>query len=1472
MDVRPDERIGDIHARILAEANTAADQGMWFEHMFMAVAKEIPEFQVRDIWRWREWPEREKATGLDGRDIGIDLVAELNDGTIVAVQCKCYRESHKVSKSDIDSFINESSRHAFALRWIVATSDWNTAAENTIRDREPAIRRIDFRNFHDRTIREMAKPAFPRNPKPLQEAAIKAVFDGFESQDHDRGTLVMACGTGKTYTSLCVSEKLVPDDGRILFAAPTISLISQTRSEWLTHTSRPMSAMVVCSDSTAGGRGARHEAGPDDLVCPVASDPDEIALFLRSKAGIKVVFCTYQSLGKVVEALERGSDLEFNLAVADEAHRTTGVDRKTDGDLKKVDFQVFHRGDQLRASKRLYMTATPRIYSQVSKGNVKQRTDLDVIDMSDTDIYGPEFHRVKFKDAVDAGELSDYRVIVLGVHESILTPAVRRSLETADARAKIDDSDLARLYGTALAVNGFVRGRSESEVPNRLRRTIAFASSTARSNWFAETLNTNRQLRAQVTRRLEGDDRASHFRTVHLEAKHSALKRAEELRLLNAAPKKNEARMICNVRLFAEGVDVPALDAVSFLDPRTSQIDIVQAVGRVMRKSEGKRFGYIIVPVCVPEGSDLVTLLENRGDDYKHVGQVLRALQSHDERLADSIADFVIAEGTIESNQAPTDYDANEAGPVPLQLAPVEQLGIYTHIAEASGLGKRGKVTADTISSAVATAATRLQDDDKVISKIRDVLDLPDASEKEITTVAALLACNACLLHKRLKSEASGLESLDGLDEIGRANDPIERLKSAWAKILQRDYEPVFRPALAVLENLPKTAPSLSAIRILATCSHNLADSLNDLGYDHAGPLYHSILGTAKSDGAYYTNNISALMLAGLAFSPDLIDWSSKEAIKKIRILDPACGTGTLLMAAVKTIKERGLAAGAFEEGDQASIHKMMVEASVTGLDINFHATQLAASNLTLGAPAIEYDSINIHTLQHGPTPDGQVRLGSLELLPAAIGNDAPDLFKFAKQAHLEREVNFARDDTVNTLQPEVCESPKALLGMGQFDIVLMNPPFTRNDLRNRKYPENVRKDMQKREILMRNRVLECDLAAGEIIDVNGVETFFTPLVNALIRKIEGTLAKVMPVTVCVSTSALARRCFLAREFHIETIVTSHDPKHPNFSENTTIHESLLICRRARHGELNRPTRFIALNTMPKSSDEVAEWLNAAHSGVPHRFHSEFLWPRDRISAGDWTPAQYYDGHFAEMVENLNKNPSLSPLGHMAKIEPDCRGIRGAFINPSRAVSQGTFPILWNHKTNRQRSMYTSPDCRCNPKPGKEQFIQNSLWPKASRLLIAVRLRTNTVRTFAVFASEAVLGQAWVPVTALQNSTNLSRGRLLESWCAWFNSTPAAICLLNRRQKSLDYSHFSLEQLRKLPAPAPHNPELFRLYDAYHRLKTADIRPWPEMNKCPVRAELDEAACAVAQLDPQEVADWRERLVREPTISNKAAA
>ena len=262
LDVRPEQAIRVPFERIFKEATSSAEKGRWFEHLFMAVARDVPDFQIEDIWPWREWPDRQRLTGLDGRDIGIDLVAKLNDGALVAIQCKCYDSDNRVSKPDVDSFISASDiklneGNAFGLRWIVSTCRWNPNAETAIKNKNPEVRRIDFLDFLDRTIREIGRPAVGREPKPLQLNAIEAVVDGLADQSHDRGKLVMACGTGKTFTSLRVAERLVPDDGRIIFAAPTISLVSQARREWLTHTVRLMSALVVCSDRTAGGKGER---------------------------------------------------------------------------------------------------------------------------------------------------------------------------------------------------------------------------------------------------------------------------------------------------------------------------------------------------------------------------------------------------------------------------------------------------------------------------------------------------------------------------------------------------------------------------------------------------------------------------------------------------------------------------------------------------------------------------------------------------------------------------------------------------------------------------------------------------------------------------------------------------------------------------------------------------------------------------------------------------------------------------------------------------------------------------------------------------------------------------------------------------------------------------------------------------------------------------------------------------------------
>ena len=1455
LDLRPDQPIGVPFERIFAKATSSAEKGRWFEHLFMAVARELPDFQVADIWTWREWPQRMELTGLDGRDRGIDLVARLTNGSLVAVQCKCYDSSHRVAKPDVDSFISASDGDAFDLRWVVSTCPWNANAESAIRNKRPEVRRIDFLDYLDRTILELGKPAEKREPKPLQERAIEAVVDGLAVQGHERGKLVMACGTGKTFTALRIAERLVPDDGRILFAVPTISLVSQARREWLTHSVRTMSALVVCSDPSAGGKGERYEVGPDDMVCPVLTDSSLVAQHLATDRGVKVVFCTYHSLHKVVKAQREHGGPRFDLAVADEAHRTTGIDRAD----RKVNFQDFHH--RLSADRRIYMTATERIYKERSKRTAKKK-GLEVVDMSDLDTYGPLLHKLKFKEAVSAGELSDYRVIVLGVHESYLTRALRQSLAEADPRAKVNESDLLRLYGTALAMNGYVRGGA-IEVPDRLPRTLAFASRIKRSQWFAHTL-TNRTLKGQITRRLEGDTRASKVQAVHLDASNSAIKRGEKLRWLNGAKRANESRMICNVRLFAEGVDVPALDAVAFLDPRTSQIDIVQSVGRVMRKAEGKRFGYIVVPVALEEGEDVVDKLEKRDDDYRAIGQVLRALQSHDERLAEATGSFVTAHQTkpdIVSRDPDTisDGEGGEGEEIELELTPVEAASIFTHLGTASGLGKPGQMTAETIEEAVKLAARYFMDNSAILSAAREVLELPAAEDKEIATVAALLLCNACLLHKRLKSDSDRMAALAGLDSVARARDPVERLRAAWEAILEQDYEPVFRPALALLERFHKL-DAKKAVQVLAERAESLADSLNELGYDHAGPLYHRILGSAKSIGAFYTNNVSALMLAGLTLSPDLVDWSDYEAATSLRIFDPACGTGTLLMAVLKTIKDRGLEHGAFDKDSLTQAHKDLVERSIHGVDINYHATQLAASNLTLGAPSVNYTAMSLHTLQHGPQADDTFRLGSLDLLRDAVHGRKPDLFGFAKTAKVVERDRPSRSRPVQELLEP--------------DVVLMNPPFTANDKRGRQYSGTDLKRMKTEEWRLRELIAEADPEAGALIDFNSVRTFFTPLADAVLKKDTGVLGTILPTTACTSTSGLAERRFLASRFHVDVIVTTHDPKRPNFSENTGIHESLLVCRRKTRENAHAPTLFVSLAHKldhPSEVDQLADWLAAVHGRRPHEWHTLFEWPEERMAAGDWSPAQWFDGNLAYVAEEIEALPGLTPLDEMALVEPAGRRIRDAFVKPGADKMQG-YPIMWRHQAGERTTMRASADCVTEPKAGKGAYARRRLWPKASRLLVAMKLRTTTVCTPSVLVDKPALGNAWVPVTPSRDLCGTDPGESLnlqKAWCVFLNSTPGAVLFLNRRTKTLTYPAYSLDQLRSLPCPDPAKVRTGALAATFDELQDSELLPWHRWINCPVRHRLDAVVGQMLGIDPTKLAEWRRKLIEEPTISNK---
>ena len=1240
---RPSARV--ILDRIRTDSRDESEKGRWFEQLFIRVALQQPEFEINEIWRWPEWPEREALTGLDGRDIGIDLVARRTTGEWVAIQCKCYDDRHTLGKGEIDKFLGGSQQPVFRLRWIVATCRWGPNAEKAIQNAHPQVGQVDFREYLDVEVEEHDAKRPVQEPWPLQADAIEDAVGGLGN--HDRGRLVMACGTGKTFAALRIAEQLTEDGQRILFAAPTIALVSQARREWLRQTTRKLKCIVVCSDATAGGRNENEDIRISELECPVSTDPAEIARSLAGDGPTRVVFCTYHSLGKVIEAQARHSAPEFALAIADEAHRTTGALARGRGSNggRRIDFQAFHDDGRLRARKRLYMTATPRIYTERSKSNLAKQ-GVDVVDMGDYHVYGPELHRLPFAKAVEHGMLSDYRVIVLGVSEASVTPGLRRRLEGLDTSTRRKNApttnDMTRLLGVSLAVNGVTEGKA-LEQPGKLPRTMAFANSILRSKWYADALMESEVLRA-TTRRM-GTGRAMKVVARHLDASASALQRNQELRALARADRDDECRVVCNVKLFTEGVDVPQLDAVAFLDPRDSQVDVVQAVGRVMRKAPGKRFGYIIVPVVVEPGRDVAAALARGTEGYSTVGRVLRALQAHDGRLAESPAHFVkvyeqrtknapggSGDGMVRDREDGYDIQGE------LDLKEAEQ-GIYAHVAAASGLGKAGQLVADEIADAVRRASVVLQDEE-LEGPLAEALDLvpeDDGGAKGICTVAALMLCNACLLQRRLHDEPE-MRTIVRLDKVAGASNPREVLEIAWESILEKDYAPVFRPALAVLGALRSSKAIDDAIRVVAECANRVADSLSDLGYDHAGPLYHRILGSAKSDGAFYTNNLSAIMLARLVLSDDFINWRDPEAVADLRIIDPACGTGTLLMAALQTIKARVAGSRELSDEERNTLHKRLVEDVLCGLDINQHGIQLAACNMTLGAPTVDYERMNLVTMPHGPQSDGTSKAGSLEILTAA--DDAQDL----------RAMTAPRRSLESLEAAQVNESAEIRFPLRDLDAVIMNAPFTDNRKRGRKFAAAAVKQMQRHELDIRDRLQQRDPAAGRVITTNSISTFFTPLADRLLHSERAALAKVLPVTACTGASGITERRFLAERFHVERIVTTHDPKRINFSENTSIHECLLICRRCPE-EDRPPTQFVSLRRMPGSAEEAIDAADAITSGRLGHWGSVHLWPADRVRSGNWTPVQWFDGTLAELIETWKGMRGWNPLGGDLKLD-----------------------------------------------------------------------------------------------------------------------------------------------------------------------------------------------------------------------------
>jgi predicted helicase len=627
MSVTIHEVLGELRASALDER----DKGDKFERLVKAYLTTDPEWTLKfsDVWSWTEWPGRAGVT-----DIGIDLVAANRDrDDFTAIQCKFYAADAHVEKKAIDSFLALSMRpdFNFSQRIVFDTAaGWTGNAEETMKG---VAQRVDVGYLDDAkidwsayswTTPEVVIPTGPKTLRPHQTKALDAVRRGLETGD--RGKLVMACGTGKTFTSLKIAEDVVGAGGSVLFLVPSIQLMSQTLREWMAESSVDIRPFAVCSDVRVGRKVSDEgDLSTIDLTEPATTSADKLAARMstgkRATARMTVVFATYQSIDVVAEAQRLGVPA-FDLIICDEAHRTTGV---TLAGQDESHFVRVHDGDYLKADRRLYMTATPRVFGDEVR---RKASDAEAVlaDMSDETVYGPELHRLGFGDAVEADLLTDYKVLVLAVDEQYVADNFQQAMATS---GEIALGDAAKLIG---CWNGLAKnfGPSQTAVVDvsPMRRAVAFAKDIKASKLTASSFP------VMVDRALQDSTGVHDLRVqaAHVDGTMGVHERNKHLAWLKEEPPADVCRVLTNARCLSEGVDVPALDAVLFLTPRGSQVDVVQSVGRVMRKAPGKQLGYIVLPIVVPSGVAPEDALRDN-ERYKVVWQVLQALRSHDERF-----------------------------------------------------------------------------------------------------------------------------------------------------------------------------------------------------------------------------------------------------------------------------------------------------------------------------------------------------------------------------------------------------------------------------------------------------------------------------------------------------------------------------------------------------------------------------------------------------------------------------------------------------------------------------------------------------------------------------------------------------------------------------------------------------------------------------------------------------------------------
>ncbi|WP_101003059.1 DEAD/DEAH box helicase [Helicobacter pylori] len=627
------------------------------------------EYESIDLWN--DWELR----GKEG-DRGIDMVVTTTSKEYIAVQCKYHQNN--ISLNDIATFLTQLQsgvqsvvgKIRFKKGIIISTSNLSSNALKAIEqirsngmgidideitEEDFIYSQIDWEKL-DTTQSELPL-CDKKKPRPHQIEAIEETKKYFSDPKNTRGKLIMACGTGKTYTSLKIMEALDPKI--TLFLAPSIALLSQTFREYAQEKSEPFYASIVCSDDKVGkGKKNKSDDGIDDInfselpLKPSTRLEDILSVHKKAQKENKrfIIFSTYQSALRIKEAQRMGLD-EIDLIICDEAHRTVGAMYSTNERDDKNAFTLCHSDEHIKAKKRLYMTATPKVYSESSKAKAKE-SDNVIYSMDDEEIFGQEIYTLNFERAIALDLLTDYKVIILAVRKENLsgvTNSVNKKISQLEAKGTkldkklINNEFVCKIIGThkGLAKQDIIALDDENQEDNDLQnKKDAVASQRAIS--FCKSIDTSKRIKDSFETIMECYDeelKKKSFKNLqisidHIDGTMNCKVRLEKLEELNEF-KPNTCKVLSNARCLSEGVDVPALDSIVFFDGKSAMVDIIQAVGRVMRKAKRKQRGYIILPIALEE-SEIQNLDEAvNNTNFKNIWKVLKALRSHDPSLVD---------------------------------------------------------------------------------------------------------------------------------------------------------------------------------------------------------------------------------------------------------------------------------------------------------------------------------------------------------------------------------------------------------------------------------------------------------------------------------------------------------------------------------------------------------------------------------------------------------------------------------------------------------------------------------------------------------------------------------------------------------------------------------------------------------------------------------------------------------------------